>query len=81
MFDKLRIDDDDVRHWFSRIITARAQATLKASKSELAELQRQISSVQQQRDELLNLRIQKEIDEETFASKNTELRDRSESLN
>ena len=80
MFDKLRIDDDDVRHWFSRIITARTQESQKASKVELAEIQRQISSIQQQRDELLNLRIQKEIDEETFASKNTELRDRSETL-
>ena len=40
------------------------------------ELNRQITSLQTQQDELLNLRILKEIDDTTFARKSTELRDR-----
>jgi hypothetical protein len=39
-------------------------------------LQRQLTSLRNQQDRLLNLRLVDEIDESTFASKNTGLRDR-----
>ncbi len=81
IFDAIRIDDDDVRDWFLRIIQTKNRDNQVASRKHVSELHRQISSLQSQQDELLNLRILKEIDESTFARKNTELRDRIAKLN
>jgi hypothetical protein len=47
----------------------------------VAELNRQFTSLRNQQDRLLNLRHLEEIDEQTFAGKNTELRDRIADLN
>jgi hypothetical protein len=46
------------------------------ARSKVEELQRQLTSLRNQQDRLLNLRLVDEIGESTFASKNTELRDR-----
>jgi len=43
-------------------------------------LQRQASLLVAQQDRLLNLRIENQIDEETFVRKQTELRDRLASI-
>jgi site-specific DNA recombinase len=42
----------------------------------VAELNRQATNLRSQRDQLLNLRLLEEIERETFAAKDTELRDR-----
>ena len=42
----------------------------------LADLNRQVTILRKQRDQLLNLRLLEEIDERTFVAKGTELRDR-----
>jgi hypothetical protein len=76
MFEAIRIDDQDVRDWFLRVIHAKNRESQIATRERASELNRQISSLRAQQDELLNLRILKEIDETTFAGKNTELRDR-----
>jgi hypothetical protein len=46
------------------------------SRAQRAELQRQETLIVNQQDKLLNLRIAEDIDQETFARKSTELRDR-----
>lgn len=62
-----------------------ARFTLKTtltslSAERLAELQRQLSSIQQQQEKLLNMRLADEIDGEVFSRKSVELRDRAARL-
>ncbi len=51
------------------------------SRSRIAELQRQASTVCQQQDELLNLRLLGEIDTDIYGRKSMELRDREARIN
>src|SRR6516225_5312136 len=50
------------------------------SLSQRAELQRQETLLVQQQDRLLNMRLAEDIDQDTFAKKHTELRDRLASI-
>ncbi len=76
LFDKLRIEDEKVRHWFARVLRERTQGEQQESRERVAELNRQLTLVRRQQDQLLNLRLLEEIEQETFAAKATELRDR-----
>jgi site-specific DNA recombinase len=76
LFDKIRIQDDKIRDWFGRVLRARAQDQQRDNQAQIAEINRQLTSLRQQQDRLLNLRLLEEIDQEGFAAKNTELRDR-----
>ena len=80
LFDRIRIQDDKIRDWFGRVLRARAQDQQRDDQAQIAEINRQLTSLRQQQDRLLNLRLQAEIDQETFAAKNTELRDRTARL-
>ena len=71
-----RIEDDKVRHWFANVLRAKTRDQQEQSQDRIAELNRQLSSLRSQQDRLLNLRLMEEIDESTFAAKNSELRDR-----
>jgi hypothetical protein len=51
------------------------------NRDHLADLNRQLTSLRRQQDRLLNLRLLDEVDESTFASKSTEIRDRISRLN
>lgn len=75
-FDKLRIQDEKARHWFARVLRERTRGQQQASQEQLAELNRQLTLLRKQQDQLLNLRLLEEIDQDTFAAKGTELRDR-----
>ena len=50
------------------------------SRAQCSELQRQETLIASQQDRLLNLRIDGQIDDDTFARKQTELRDRLSSI-
>ena len=76
LFDKLRVEDEKVRHWFARVLRERTQDQQRESQQQVTELNRQLTLLRQQQDQLLNLRLLEEINQETFASKGTELRDR-----
>ena len=80
MFRKLRIQDEQVRDWFREVIRAKTNDTLKADEARINDLNRQLTTLRQQQDRLLNLRLLDEVDQETFAAKSTELRDRSARL-
>lgn len=75
-FDRMRIDNPDVRDWFREVLRCQTNDAQAESLAKRAELQRQESLLITQQDRLLNLRIDDQIDEATFARKNTELRDR-----
>ena len=66
----------NVRDWFRRVLQARTHSGQQDSAEQRVELTRQLTMLQNQQDRLLNLRLVQEIDEGTFATKNTELRDR-----
>ena len=81
MFERVRIENDDVREWFARVLHARTRHDQKAKQDRLAELSRQVVMVRNQEDQLLNLRLMDEIEEQPFARKGRELRDRLAQLN
>lgn len=76
IFDKMRIESDDVREWFAAQLRVRTQYEQDDARLRAEEIQRQLSLLRQQQNRLLNLRLLEEIDEKTMAEKATELRDR-----
>ena len=76
LFAKLRIEDPEVRDWVLRVLRARTREDQDCTREQDAELHRQLSVTKAQRDRLLNLRLLEEIEADTFAAKDTELRDR-----
>ncbi|MEO0529353.1 MAG: hypothetical protein AAF266_02120 [Planctomycetota bacterium] len=81
LFDKLRIEDEKVRDWFARVLRERTLGEQQESRERVAELNRQLTLVRRQQDQLLNLRLLEEIEQDTFANKATELRDRVARIN
>ena len=80
LFDRFRIEDDNVRDWFGRVLRSRSQHQHQDTQQRSADLKRQVASLSSQQDRLLNLRLSEEIDEQTFAGKSQELRDRRANL-
>jgi site-specific DNA recombinase len=80
LFDTLRIPDEEVRDWFRDVLRAKTKFVQQESAEKLTELQRQHSSIQQQQEKLLNMRLADEIDGEVFSRKSVELRDRAARL-
>jgi DNA invertase Pin-like site-specific DNA recombinase len=76
LFDRIRIKEDKVRDWFLQVLRARVRQGQQVNRDHIADLNRQLTSLRQQQDRLLNLRLLDEINESTFADKGTELRDR-----
>ena len=69
-----------VRDWVLRVLRARTREEQDHAREQRAELQRQLSLLEGQKDRLLNLRLLEEIEADTFAAKSTELRDRAATL-
>ena len=80
IFDKMRIESDDVREWFARQLRSQTVNDQKVRREQRAELNRQLSLVVQQQDQLVNMRLNEEINPSTYATKATELRDREAKL-
>ena len=80
LFDKMRIEDDSVRDWFRTVLASQTRDAQAESLSKRSELQRQATLLVEQQDRLLNMRMNAEIDEESFGRKGTELRDRIASI-
>ena len=76
IFDRMRIEDESTRDWFRAVLASQTKDHQSESRAQRAELQRQESLLIAQQDRLLNLRIDDQIDQDTFAHKHTELRDR-----
>mgnify|MGYP007059450172 FL=1 len=80
IFDKMKVEDDSVRDWFRMVLASQTRDAQAESLSQRGELQRQETLLVQQQDRLLNMRLSEDIDQETFARKHTELRDRLASI-
>ncbi|MBI1311220.1 recombinase family protein [bacterium] len=79
-FGRIRIDDDSIRDWFRAVLASKTKDAQAETKAMRSELQRQSTLLADQQDRLLNLRIDGQIDDGTFAAKNTQLRDRHASI-
>jgi site-specific DNA recombinase len=80
IFDRMRIEDDSVRDWFRAVLASQTKDSQAESLAMRAELQRQETLLVQQQDRLLNMRIADDIDQDDYARKSTELRDRLASI-
>ena len=80
VFDKMRVEDEEVRDWFRLVLASQTRDAQAESMAQRSELQRQETLLVQQQDRLLNMRLSEDIDQETFARKHTELRDRLASI-
>jgi site-specific DNA recombinase len=76
IFDRMRVEDESVRDWFRAVLASQTRDAQAESLAQRAELQRQETLLVNQQDRLLNLRLADDIDQETYARKSTELRDR-----
>jgi site-specific DNA recombinase len=76
----MRIDDENVRDWFRMVPRSQTRDAQKESLAQRGELQRQESLLVAQQDRLLNMRLGDEVDQITFAAKQTEFPDRLASI-
>jgi len=80
VFGKMRIEDEDVGDWFRAVPASQTKDSQADSLAQRAELMRQQDLLVSNQDRLLNMRMNDEIDQESFARKQTELRDRLVSI-
>ncbi len=80
LFRSLRIDDEKLRDWFQMVLASQTRDSQDESRRRRDDLQKQVTKLIEQQDRLLNMRIEDEIDETTFAKKRLKLRDREADL-
>ncbi len=80
VFASMRIEDDDVRDWFRMVLASQTKDSQDESKAQRSELTRQESLLVAQQDRLLDMRLQDELDQDSYAAKQTQLRDRLASI-
>ena len=80
LFDRMRVEDAEIREWFLMVLRARTREQQETARERLRSLEREITRLVRQQDELLNLRLNDEIQGDTFGRKSTELRDREARL-
>ena len=76
LFDRMRIEDEEVRDWFVKVLRARTKDDQERSRQQRMDLEGQLSKVIAQQDRLLNLHLLEEVEQDEYAPKRTELRDR-----
>ena len=72
----MRIENEEVRNWGRVVLHAQTKDVQADVVAQRAELKRQISLVTNQQHRLVYMRINREIDADIFAAKQTEVRDR-----
>jgi hypothetical protein len=80
LFGRMRIEDDGVREWFRAVLQSQTRDAVAETSTQRGELVRQLTLLANQQDRLLNMRLADQVDEDTFAAKHTELRDRTASI-
>ena len=80
LFASIRIEDEKVRDWFAMVLRSQTRDSQDRSREKRSQLQKQLTVVKAQQDRLLNLRLHEEIESDTFAKKQTELRDKEANL-
>ena len=77
LFDKLRVESDEFREEFRNGLRTMTNWDQQVQIERAREMQQELESIRQQQKRLLNHLLLEEIDSDTFAETNTELRDRA----
>jgi len=80
LFGRMRIEDPEIRDWVGAVLASQTRDAQSDARAQREELTRQASLLVAQQDRLLNLRLGDDVDQDTFALKHTELRDRLASI-
>ena len=80
LFSRIRIQDEAVRGWFLSVLKEQTKEVQAKKNEEQQRLQWDLSKARRQADKLLALRLNDEIDAETFKAKNSELQSQIECL-
>lgn len=80
LLNRLRIGDEVIREWFVRVLRTRARRSQVDAQARRDTLTSELSAVQRKMDELVDLRLRKEIEQETFARTHASLRDQVDAL-
>lgn len=80
LFERIKIQDPAVRKWFVDVLKAKTHDDGKASIERREEVQRQLTQALRREQRLVDLRLDDEIDEDTFAEKRVDLSDRVSEL-
>lgn len=75
VFASLKAKDEKVVRWMQSVIRAKTQGEIKINTKHFQDIQRQMAQIEKDRNSLLTLRMHGEIEADTFAQKDTELRD------
>ena len=71
---RMRIDDEKLRTWIVSVLRAKSKKAEQTADAERQTLQRELEAVRKQKQRLLDLRLLDEIEADTFAAKQSELR-------
>jgi site-specific DNA recombinase len=80
VFARMRISDPEAMAWIVEVIKARANASQAQNTQHRADLERQKSQVEDKLKALLDLRMDKEISPEEYATKRAELHERQSGI-
>lgn len=80
LFDSLRVESDEVREEFREGLRSLTNEELRLAKLQDDEIHQAYTRIAEQQSQLLDLRLDEEIDRESYAAKATELRDRAASM-
>lgn len=80
VFDRMQVHDESMRDWFRAVLRSQTKDAQRDAQAQRIELNRQLSLLEEKRDRLLNMRLEDQVDQDTYASKHTEIRDRMASL-
>ena len=80
LFDRIKLQDPAVRQWFLDVLKAKTHDDGQASLERRKELQKQLTQAMRREQRLVDLRLDEEIDEHTFAEKRVDVADRISEL-
>ena len=80
LFEKMKVADPAVADWFRAVLRSQSRDTQADAVAQHQELSRQHTLLLNQQSRLLDMRLADQLDQDTFAAKHTELRDRLASI-
>jgi site-specific DNA recombinase len=75
MFDRLHVEDPEVREWFVKVLHAHTLEERLSAKAAVAEATRQLNAMIVQKERLIDMRMAGEIDADEFLERKTRMRD------
>ena len=80
LFGKMKVMDDKVADWFRAVLRSQSKDQQAETVAQHLELTRQHTLLMNQQTRLLDMRLADQLDQDSFAAKHTEIRDRIASI-